>query len=294
MKLLNFLREYGDSTSIVEKLRVDGLLAREISCGICGQTMSENSVNKTDGSIFRCHKRQCRTRKSIRSGSFFEHSKLSLCECMLLLHLWSQGYSEKLIISDFDFSNKTVIDWFRYCRELCVEYFEADDGIIGGPGRIVEVDETMVVKRKNNQGRMLSQGWLFGGIERRNDGEFKCFLRLVYDRSETHLTHWIRRHIAPETHIITDGWAAYRNLSSMGYTHSTIIHENNFVSPENAEVHTQTIEATWGSLKKFIRAHGTNKSTHYIEYICEYVFRRKFSNVFESLIGTIKQKYLFN
>lgn len=294
MKLFSFLQEYGDQGSIVEKLRSCRLLASQIQCNVCGQTMSENPVQKTDRLIFRCHKRGCRTRKSVRTGSFFEYSKLSLCDCMLLLHLWAKNYSEKLILDEFNFSNKTTIDWFRYCRELCVEHFEMDECIIGGQGCIVEIDETMVVKRKNNQGRLLSQGWLFGGIERRIDGIFKSFLRLVYDRSEAHLTHWIRRHVAPGTHIITDGWAAYRNLSNMGYTHSVVIHEQNFISPENPQVHTQTIEATWCSLKRFIRAHGTNKGVHYLEYICEYVFRRKFSDVFEALLDVIRRKYPLN
>jgi hypothetical protein len=74
---------------------------------------------------------------------------------MLFLHLWSKNYSEKLICDDFPFSNKIVVDWSRFCRDLCVYEFENDDSIIGGPGTIVEIDETVVVKRKYNRGRVL-------------------------------------------------------------------------------------------------------------------------------------------
>ena len=105
------------------------------------------------------------------------------------------------------------------------------------------------------------------------------------------MTHLIRQQVLPGTHIITDGWGAYSNLSSLGYTHSVVVHEENFVSPVNPEVHTQRIEATWGSLKRFVRAHGTNKSGFFIEYICEYIFRRKYPDVFSALLDTIRRKY---
>lgn len=116
---------------------------------------------------------------------------------------------------------------------------------------------------------------------------------MVYDRSEAHLVHLIRCHVAPGTHIMTDGWAAYQNLGSMGYTHSVVIHGDHFVSPDNPLIHTQTIEVTWCSLKRFIRAHETYKGTHYIEYICEYLFRRKFTNVFDGLLEVIQHNNHF-
>lgn len=293
MKLFEFMHEYYDASIVVRKVRTIGLLPVEMRCAICADLMIDRQEPNTDGLIFSCDKRSCRKRKSIRATSFFEKAKLTLCDCMLLLHLWSKGYSEKLIIDDFSFSNKTVVDWFRFCRDLCVHHFEADNTIIGGPGTVVEIDETMIVKRKYNRGRILTAGWLFGGIERRDDGEFRCFMRVVYNRSEAHLTHLIRQHVALGTHIITDGWTAYANLSSMGYSHSVVVHEENFISPEDNSVHTQRIEATWSSFKRFIRSHGTNKGEHYLEYVCEYLFRRRFPAVFDGLLNVIRQKYPF-
>jgi hypothetical protein len=294
MKLLPFLHEFGDHQTIVSTLRDISLLRRSYRCDICSQNMLERTSRVRDGIMFECCKRTCRRSKSIRAGSFFDQSRLTLCECMLFLHLWSRNYSEKLICDDFNFSNNTVVDWARFCRDLCVYEFENTDSIIGGPGAVVEIDETVVVKRKYNRGRVLRDGWLFGGIERRDDGIFNSFLCLVYDRSAPHLTHLIRQHVAPGTHIITDGWAAYSRLSEHGYTHSVVIHEDNFVSPDDANVHTQLIEATWGSLKRFIRSRGTHKGHHLLEYISEYVFRRRFPDVFEALLRTIMIKYPFS
>jgi hypothetical protein len=174
-------------------------------------------------------------------------------------------------------------------RDLCVWDFESNEAVIDGPGCTVEINETMAVKRKYNRGRMLSAEWLFGGIKLRDDGVFRCRMRLIYDRSETHLYNLIRQHVAPGTHIMTYGWGAYRSLGSMGYSHSVVVHGDHFVSLNNPSIHTQRIEATWGSLKRIVRAYCTNKGTHYLEYICEYLFRRKHNNIFEALLGVIRQ-----
>jgi hypothetical protein len=291
MKLFSFLELFGNQETVIYALRQADLLSTYQLCQSCSCPMTERRVKKGDGAMFFCDKRACRKAKSVRSGSFFERSKLSLCDGMLFIHLWSKGYSEKLINEDFPFSYPTIVDWSRFCRDLCLYHFENDNQVIGGPGWTVEVDETLAVKRKYNRGRMVRAGWLFGGIERRNDGSFRCFMRMVYDRSETHLCHLIREHVALGTHIITDGWAAYRNLSTMGYRHSVVIHDENFVSPDNTHVHTQGIESTWSSLKRFIRARGANKGPHYLEYIYEYVFRRKFDDVFGALLNEIKREY---
>lgn len=141
-------------------------------------------------------------------------------------------------------------------------------------------------------GRQTRDGWLFGGIERRDDVQFICFLKLVYNRGAPLLLHLIQDHVAPGTTIMTDGWAAYSNLSSLGYNHKLVIHDENFVSPEDCDVHTQRIESTWSSLKRFLRSRGGNKGDHYLEYICEYVFRRKYPNVFDQILSVIRSKYI--
>ncbi|KCZ78973.1 hypothetical protein H312_03644 [Anncaliia algerae PRA339] len=37
---------------------------------------------------------------------------------------------------------------------------------IGGAGRIVEIDESWIRRRKNNKGRIKNQIWVFGAMER--------------------------------------------------------------------------------------------------------------------------------
>jgi len=51
--------------------------------------------------------------------------------------------------------------------------------------------------------------------------------------------------------VISDCWDAYRDLGSLGYTHRTVNHSINFVDPVTG-AHTNTIEATWRSVKVFL------------------------------------------
>jgi hypothetical protein len=47
--------------------------------------------------------------------------------------------------------------------------------MVGGPGKIVQIDETLVYKRKYNRGEMPSyQQWLFGAVD--EDGNFAASL----------------------------------------------------------------------------------------------------------------------
>ena len=51
---------------------------------------------------------------------------------------------------------KTVIDWYNYCREVCADrIMNHHAGQIGGPGMTVEIDESKFGKTKFNRGRYI-------------------------------------------------------------------------------------------------------------------------------------------
>lgn len=49
--------------------------------------------------------------------------------------------------------NKTVSDWYNFCRDVCREILNQKSEMIGGYGKIVEIDESAFGKRKHNRGR---------------------------------------------------------------------------------------------------------------------------------------------
>jgi len=134
----------------------------------------------------------------------------------------------------------------------------------------VEIDESLLVKRKYNRGRMLKEQWVFGGVVR---GTRTCFFEIVADRTEATLLEVIKRRIKAGTTIMSDRFRSYCNLSRHGYVHFTVNHSEHFVDPETG-AHTQTIEATWGSLKQFLKGKGRNIGPHLEEYMAEFVYRR--------------------
>ena len=88
---------------------------------------------------------------------------------------------------------------------------------IGGPGKIVEIDESMIGKRKYNRGRLVKGKWILGGVER---GSGECFLVECENNHRDHhtLTRLIKQHVRPGTVIITDGWRGYVHLCRVSQT----------------------------------------------------------------------------
>ena len=93
--------------------------------------------------------------------------------------------------------------------------------VIGGPGTTVEVDESLFSRRKNHQGRVLPQKWVFGGICRETRESFMYAVpdRSAPDRSARTLLPIIQASIAPGTTIMSDIWAAYGGIEAMGFAH---------------------------------------------------------------------------
>jgi transposase-like protein len=168
----------------------------------------------------------------------------------------------------------TAADWNNYFRDVCAIYLaETADEKIGGVGMKVEIDETKIFKNKNHVGRSTSEQtkgeWLFGGICRET-GE--TFFVIVENRNAEMLIQVIRDKIIPGTHIISDCWRSYSNISLFGYTHATVNHSENFVDPTNSDTHTQTIERTWLGIKANIPKGSRYHSR--ISYIIQYGFKK--------------------
>ncbi|KAG1659510.1 hypothetical protein GQR58_022514 [Nymphon striatum] len=95
------------------------------------------------------------------------------------------------------------------------------------------------------------------------DGTSKCFMVKVPDRKRTTLEAEIQRFILPGSHILSDGWAVYARIDQINdgiYTDEVITHNENFVHPDDSEIHTQNIEGMWSHAKHKLRyTHGTSE-----------------------------------
>lgn len=172
---------------------------------------------------------------------------------------------------DTELPNSTIARWFGVFRNSRIDpALELGGGRppIGDPGMIVQVDETLIGRRKYNRGRVVSGTWVLGMIA--DDGALR--LEICERRDAATLTEMIQRHVAAGSIVHTDGWRAYRGLSDLGYTHQVVNHSVEFVADDGA--HTQAIESQWRSLRRRISP-GGRRHDEIGDYLIEHIWRRK-------------------
>ena len=96
-----------------------------------------------------------------------------------------------------------VVDWFQFCIDLPVDYFMHNQEQIGGPGHVVEIDESLFARRKYNSGRLIPGQWIFGCY---NQQKKHGFLITVAQRDAATLLPIIHERIALGTEIRSDMW----------------------------------------------------------------------------------------
>ncbi|GBM72875.1 hypothetical protein AVEN_171656-1 [Araneus ventricosus] len=120
-------------------------------------------------------------KETVRKGSRFSESKLTIPEVLILTYLWVKKTPNDWIVDEMNVSEPTVVDWKSFCREVCVDKLVKDSKEkIGGVRMIVEIDESKFGKRKYNRGKQVDGKWVFGGVER---GSKKSFFCMVQDRT---------------------------------------------------------------------------------------------------------------
>ena len=62
-------------------------------------------------------------------------------------------------------SEHFVVASNHYCRNIAVSHFINNYVQIGGPGHIVEIDESLFCRRKYNLARIVPEQWVFGGYD---------------------------------------------------------------------------------------------------------------------------------
>jgi hypothetical protein len=165
-----------------------------------------------------------------------------------------------------------------------------NEGQIGGPGHVIQIDESKVGRRKNNKGRLIEGKnkfkkiltssiinllgtWVLGMLDE-HTGQFRLEICPNNNRSAASLIHLIKKNIADGSVIMTDCWPSYNSLNNNGYYHLTVNHSINFVNQQTL-ANTQKIECSWRHMKTALTKGGKNCELM-AQYLCEYLWRRHY------------------
>ena len=112
-----------------------------IKCMLKDRVSTQKNFESADGFCFKCLR--CKRRFSIRQGSFFSRSNLSIYQIMCLVTLFANRISMTETSVRLNISAKTVIEWFDFFRRVCVVSRDPEGSTLETPGVRVEIDESV-------------------------------------------------------------------------------------------------------------------------------------------------------
>lgn len=226
--------------------------------------------------------------------TFVEKTRINYHQMLLFILCFVAELSNKQTGIEVNASKETVVEWLGCCRKIC-EIIMSQQLKIGGilydeDGQqfsdIVEMDETHIVRRKYARGRLLKTEdiWVIGGISRMTK---QCFAIRVPNRRIEVIDWVVETFVEPGSIIHTDQARVYQNLKRRFhdlYEVHRVNHKENFVHPEDPEVHTQTIESMWSKLKLKIKSFRNN--TFIDTYVAKFLY-------FKTHLKPLEEKYSY-
>lgn len=167
-----------------------------------------------------------------------------------IINLWSIGAPAMLIAHTLGCSKENVFKTLKILRQrnIYLKYINTF-GSIGGADVVVEIDETKIGKNKYHRGKPVKGFWCFGMVERTEKRRIMLFH--IDKRNKSTLLPLILRYINANSIIYSDMWKVYHNLKIYFNNHFMVNHSISFKNYET-NVHTNTIEGNWRSLKASI------------------------------------------
>lgn len=206
-------------------------------------------------------------------GTPFEKTRTPLQLWFYAIFLFTttrNGVAAKELQRQLGVTYKTA---WRMADKIREHMADVDGNIpIGGKGKEVEIDETMIGGETKGAGRgnyRKSKTVLLGMVERGGD----LVTQVVPDVKRTSLMPAIKESALEGTLVHTDHLHSYRTLPEHGYSHDKVNHNADQYVNERGS-HVQTIEGFWSQLKRSINGtHIHVSGKHLWKYAKEAEFR---------------------
>jgi transposase-like protein len=240
-------------------------------CPHCGASNDDITALKGKAhrpGLYQCS--QCREQFTVTVKTVFERSKIPLTKWLAALFLLTaskKGVSAHQVHRSLDISYKSA--WFLMHRLR--EALRSDaKGQLGGPGKIVEADETFILNRKD---KPVRKGYghkmaVMSLVER--GGPIRS---VVLDKvNRPVVENIIRRNVHHDSKLMTDTAGYYRGSRFGIAQHEMVNHDAGEYAYDN--VHVNTLENYYSVFKRGMR--GTYQhcgEQHLHRYVSEFDFR---------------------
>jgi transposase-like protein len=232
-----------------------------------GKPSKRNPEGSVRVGVIQCN--DCRKQFSVTVGTLFEDSKVPLHKWLLANHLLcasKKGMSAKQIERMLGVTYKTA--WFMMHRIR--EAMKQDTGPMGGPGKVVEVDETFV------GGKAINRAWakipvkhaVFSLVERNGNVASYHIANVTVKTLKPLLLSKVHR----ASTLMTDEASFYTGMGRQFADHQRVNHRRSEYA--KGPWHTNTVENFFSIFKRgIIGVYHHVSEAHLSRYTAEFDFR---------------------
>jgi transposase-like protein len=273
--LSDAIRYFSDEMKCIEAVAAMKWPGGKAICPKCG---GEEHYWLGTQKRWKCRNGKCGKQFSVKVGTIFEESPISLTKwlpAMWLISNCRNGVSSYEVARAVGVTQKSA--WFMMHRIR--KALSGEKGVqIGGPDHVVETDETYIngkpmnmhLNKRVEYNRMGKKKAIVMGMLDRDTRQVRATVIRQARREE--LMNNILAHVGQGSTVHTDEHTGYQHMEFVGdFVHETVTHMKEYV---NGAVHTNGIENFWSLLKRGL--HGTYVAVepfHLERYVDEQAFR---------------------
>ncbi|WUR02938.1 DDE-TNP-IS1595 domain-containing protein [Vairimorpha necatrix] len=273
IKLVNIQRLFYNVDTCLEALIDLEVLKEQKSCSKCGCNMRLGPVKEeiVTRVAYRCSNYKCSARLVVNKG------------CKVPLHTFCDlvfgilcRYSYFQLMARLGVSTATISAVKSSLRKIYKDLLK-NRIIIGGPGQVVQVDESVICRRGKIRSPTSSDDfirdtvWILGIIDAQNPSNF--YITRVENRTIECLTAALEGRICVGSVLHSDGHPSYPGVAeNLCLSHQVVNHSIGFLSPDG--IHTNNIENVWSQLKsEMTKEHGVKRS-EIDTWLDEFMYRK--------------------